>query len=171
MRTAVAFVGALTCACTPKPRGPTVLVHYVYPEQWTKTDKQYVEQASVSWKKLSLRWSFTEDANRSKNACPSDWPAKDLVNCVIDIGLYKKDGMFEKGTAGESNRDTNESWVDSRLSGLYLLHVVAHEIGHQVLNTWEHLTVKGIMTSGGDEIIASPADHALACKTIKRACK
>lgn len=145
-------------------------MHYVYPEQWTQADRRYVEQVAGSWKALGLQWSFTDDPNRSPNHCPHDWPAKNLVDCVIDVGLYKKDGMAEQGSAGWSNRATNESWIDSRWTGLYLLHVVAHEIGHQVLNTSEHLADKGIMMSGWNEWLASSADHALACKTIKRAC-
>lgn len=156
-------------ACTPKPRGPTILVHYVYPQQWTKSDREYVEKVAASWKALGFKWLFTDDPNRSPNHCPHDWPTKGLVNCVIDVGLYKKDGMAEEGKAGYSDRNTNESWIDSRWVGLYLLHVVAHEIGHQVINTWEHVTA-GIMKSGGSAWSASPQDLSLACHLIRRGC-
>lgn len=159
----------LLVACTPKPLGPTVRVHYVYPEEWSKDDRKYIESTAASWKKLRLKWEFTEDRNRATNHCPSDWPIKKIVDCVIDVALYRKTGLREEGLAGYSDRGTNESWIDIHWHGLYLLHVVAHEVGHQILNTWEHVT-SGIMEKGGDKWMPSKEDHALACKQLKRAC-
>jgi hypothetical protein len=75
-----------------------------------------------------------------------------------------------RSALGQSDRATGESWIDSALRGYLLLHVLAHEVGHQVLDTWEHLTVPGIMQQGAADWQASPADLKLACKTIRRGC-
>lgn len=159
----------LFVACTPKPKGPTVLVHFVYPEQWDKPAREYVQKLGSTWYKLGLKWEYTDDPNRTKNPCPHDWPTKKIVDCVIDVALYRKDGMYKEGLAGLSDRATNETWIDSRWVGLYLLAVTAHEIGHQVINTWEHVT-SGIMQPASNSWSPSKEDLALACRLIGRGC-
>lgn len=157
-------------ACTPKPKGPTVLIHYVYPWEWTPADRDYVKQVQVSWRDLGMKWVFTDDPSRTPNHCPKDWYVKKMVSCTIDVGLIKNERLKSSGKAGLSDRATGESWIEAGLTGLYLLSVVAHEVGHQVLDTATHLIGPGIMKSGSGEVNASSGDKALACQNIKRGC-
>lgn len=156
-------------ACASVSRGPRVVIHLVDAERWSESDRRYVASVSSSWRQLAMRWEITDDAARSLDACPADWHARE-IDCSIDVGLIKVDGL---GLAGMSDRATSTARIDASISGLYLLHVVAHEVGHIVLDTWRHLPsgTVGIMASGSGEWGASRADLALACERIGRGCE
>lgn len=161
---------ALAClvACHA-PRAPTVRLHLVEPAQWTADDRRWVNDVGSVWAKLGLAWEVTESTDRAAHVCPRDWAARGVTACTIDIGLYRRPNMRADGYVGLSDRATDESWIDAALRGYELLHVLAHEIGHQLFDTGEHPAGAAIM--GRSDFTPNAVDYDLACRTIRRACR
>lgn len=163
---------AIALAACRTARAPTVMLHLVDPPRWSSHERNLVAAVGSIWADLGLDFEVTDKPERTDRPCPRDWAARGVTDCVIDVGLSKRDGMRTRdGVTGLSDRTTGESQIDSTIEGATLLHTLAHEIGHQVLNTGEHVAAPGVMASGSVDWSVSPADLELACRQIQRGCR
>jgi hypothetical protein len=83
---------------------------------------------------------------------PQEWSADDRARIADGLSAWRELGL------------------DSRIHGDELAHVIAHELGHVLLNTGKH-TTHGVMVTGGWMWALSAKDRALACEAIGRGCK
>src|SRR5690606_27993297 len=99
--------------------------------------------------------------------CPRDWYARGETDCTITVHLSLWPRFRERyGMDGAADRATRGIVIDDRYSGALLHHLVAHELGHVLLDTGHHHE-RGILSSlGTADTVATRADYALACKSI-----
>lgn len=165
-----ALVIALLAACTARSVGPTAIVRFVAPEEWSHDDRIDIADGLEAWRELGFELLLEAESELPR--CPNNWAAIARLDCVIVIGLRREAGMMTTYKArGMADRVTDSISVDELISGKELAHVVAHEVGHIILNTAQHVRSYGVMLSGGYMTRLSAQDRALACETIKRGCK
>lgn len=161
----------LLLACTPPPKGPTAILRFVDPTVWSAKDRHDVLAGGIEWQRLGFKVQL--EGTTTLPRCPNLWykQTPQLTSCAIEIGVVRERGlMLNYQAMGQADRVTDTIRVDSSLINFDLMHVIAHEVGHILMNTGEH-TLDGVMVSGGWKWWLSDADKALACKTIQRGCK
>ncbi len=164
------FLLVLLLACRTAPQGPYAVVRLYDPSAWTQQDLKDVEAGVVTWQGMGFIPRLENEPKAP--LCPNDWYKRrpQVTNCMIRVGIVRQQGlMASDGAMGNADRVTDTIRVDASLKRFDLIHVVAHELGHVLMNTIEH-TSKGVMLSGGWEWVLSAQDKALACKTIARGC-
>lgn len=118
------------------------------------------------WEELGFLYVVDPSEQVDMQICPHDWSFKHMTECKIRVGVQQvPDSYLPPGTAAFSDRSTDVISIGARFHGEYLVHLGAHEFGHILLNTSQHLPagVPGIMQSGSDIIDPTPGDWALAC--------
>lgn len=169
MRPSLAIALALA-ACVARPLGPTVVLHVIVPQEWSPADRAMIESVGSVWRELGLRWVVTDRVDRAPDPCPRDWPSRGVTECTIDVGIARETEVTASvDKAAISDRATGEVWIDPKWSGYSLLHLVAHEAGHIVFGSADHVS-SGIMSRDGDNWTPTHEDLELACRTIQRGC-
>jgi hypothetical protein len=164
------FIASLV-GCASQPKGPTAILRFYDPAAWSAKDKRDVEAGVIAWQSVGFVGGIELKTNLPR--CPNDWYKRSpqVTECVIEIGVIRERGlMVNHQVMGQADRVTDTIHVDSLLFNFDLIHVIAHEVGHILMNTSKH-TAKGVMLSGGWEWWLSVEDKALACETIQRGCK
>jgi len=162
---------AAMCGCASRPPGPTAVIRFVNPGHWSPVDVEAVRRGASVWVRLGFR-SFVEYVPHLPE-CPRDWYRRGATECQITIGVVRDQELLTRdGVDGMADRDRHEIIVDGRWSGWNLTALLAHEVGHIILNTGRHLTpgAVGVMAAAGAEWQPTRADEALACETIGRGC-
>jgi hypothetical protein len=159
----------LLVACASAPRGPTAIVRFDAPEEWSREDRAHIADGIEAWRDLGFEPLVEQESKLPR--CPNLWAASGRVDCVIVIGLRREPDMMTRYQArGMADRVTDTVLVDVTLYGKELAHVIAHETGHILLNTARHVGY-GVMDSVGWLRRLSAQDRQLACETVKRGCK
>jgi hypothetical protein len=165
----VAFALMHCTGCAARPTGPTAIIRLHSPGEWSHGDLVSVEEGLAAWRSLGFVTSVEKTSQLPP--CPNNWAAQGLTDCVLVIGLSSLPGMMVNHKArGWADRVTDTIAIDSIIGGSELVHVIAHEVGHILLNTSKH-TTHGVMNSGGWMRNLSAKDRALACETIGRGCQ
>lgn len=157
---------ALVSACASANSGPTVAVTVYGDEGWSADDVAQMQRGAEAWDDLGFLYVLDPYEALDMKICPRDWSIKDMTECKLRIGVTKVPGLAEKyGAAALSDRAAGTIEIDAKYSGLIFRHLSAHEFGHMLLNTGNHLPagVYGIMMQGSDALYPSEADWALAC--------
>jgi len=165
-----ALILIVLLGCVHKPQGPTAILRFVDPTVWTAKDRHGVEAGALVWQDVGFKTQL--EGTTSLPRCPNNWyqQSPQVTQCMIEIGVIRERGlMLNYQDMGQADRDRDTIRVDSSLINFDLIHVIAHEVGHIILNTPKH-TTKGVMLSGGWEWALSVEDKALACETVKRSC-
>lgn len=159
----------LVACASARPQGPTAIVRFYAPEEWTSEDRAHIADGLSAWRDLGFE-TLVEAASDLPR-CPDDWFRVGRVDCVLVIDVRREAGLMTRYRArGQADRVTDTVFVDELLAGEELAHVLAHEVGHVILNTPKHTTY-GVMDSGGWLRRLTAKDRALACEAIKRGCK
>lgn len=162
---------ALLASCATRPHGPTAVLRFATPGMWSPSDVEAVRRGASVWVRLGFR-SFVEHVPHLPE-CPNDWHRRGITECAITVGVVRDPHLLEhEGVDGMASRERHEIIVDSRWDGWNLTALVAHELGHILLNTPRHLDPgdEGVMAKAGAEWQPSQADERLACETVGRGC-
>ena len=137
----LALLGVLS-ACT---ESPSVTYHLDVPDVALSRE---ADRALVGWARIGLE------------RAPLDVPA-DIAAVRMEFG----DGLPADGV---TNRVERRILIRRGLPEFRLLVIIAHEVGHAVLDTGRH-TSCGIM--GGSDFFPCDEDVALACERIPELCR
>lgn len=158
-------------ACASANSGPTVVVVDFPDEIWTIADMESVQKGAEAWDELGFLYvrkdvdDFPYEGEMER--CPRDWSRQHITECAIPVGVTKEDGLLEKtGAIGTSDRASGVITIDSRYTGELLRAIAAHEFGHILLNTSNHLPDGqwGIMQSHTSWYVRPTEwDYRLAC--------
>lgn len=144
----------------PRPTPTPARMHALRLVVVGDTERPIYQQGASAWAELGIEIGFQD---RGLPECPQRWTTS--ARCQITIGIVRVDGLREvAGTNAKANRATRRIEIDTDVTAeLELRAVIAHEVGHVVLDTPRH-TVGGIM--GGSDWMLHDVDRALACETI-----
>jgi hypothetical protein len=166
---ALALALLLVACAAARPVGPTAVVRLVAPQEWSADDRARIADGLSAWRELGF--DTLVEAATDLPRCPNNWMFTRRVDCHIAIGLRRELQMDARyGVRALTDRATDSVSLDSRIHGDELAHVIAHELGHVLLNTGKH-TTHGVMVTGGWMWALSAKDRALACEAIGRGCK
>lgn len=145
----VLFIGACALYGRKLP-GPTV---YVITQGFSDEEANYILSGIQQWWRAGFEFA---DVN-------SRYPGPPAILVTI-----KKD--YDLDVMGRSFIGDHRILIRDDVKGFSLVGTAAHEGGHVLLQTREHLTPgeSGVMTSPQDTWELSPADLALACRVVKR---
>lgn len=155
----LATIAALA-SCSGCAEQPGPVVKLVYTQADVPTEIQAFTNAGASaW----LHQGIGFDAESQLTECALDWynTPNDLP-CAITVRITYAAASSMSGKAGlTAKRDTTIAY---ELSGDQLTATVAHEIGHSVWNTGDHLEPgqDGIMASAAHGVSPTDADIAFA---------
>jgi hypothetical protein len=127
---------------------------------------EYVDGANA-WSGLGYLASF-EPTGLPECEDVRDALAGDACEVVVYVGRGR---IIENyGAAGVTARDNEGrrvSLLDVRYSGLELVALAAHELGHSLLDTGEHVAdPRAVMFAASSNWTPQPDDYALACSSI-----
>lgn len=165
MRALAVVVVAAACTHT---YGPTAVLHFE--GTWTAADREAARRGASVWAQIDFRYAL--DASPLP-ACPRDWYQRKVTACAIHVGLRWQPGLqADYSASGMTDRGTREILLDPQWHGWALTSIVAHELGHVLLDTARHLAagLRGVMQAHTSTWEPSAADRALACETIGRGC-
>lgn len=109
-----------------------------------------------------------ESGNLTARECAPDWYELGDTDCTITVELAREANLEENYHArGFADRARRQIIIDARYTGAELVHVVAHEVGHVVLNAG-HLEPGrvGVMQSGSSWLELTDDDLEHACNEI-----
>lgn len=158
-------LGLLVCvacsacgACGDNSPPPAPLVHIV-PDSSGWRDEY--ELGVESWSRLGF--ALGDDGVE----CPRYWYRDGETNCTITIHISLWPRFRERyGADAAAHRETRGIVIDDRYTGHLLHHLVAHEVGHVLLDAGHH-DGAGIMSSRGTaDTAATGDDYAHACRAI-----
>jgi len=165
---AVLLLGA--CLQLPELPGPVVYIRVgeafnlspsSEPTRWTDGDLKWIASGARQWKNIGF------DVREPGEPIDTTLPPEDVI--VID--LYRDTGLqAENKFGGLSDRVKRVSFINAGLTDFRLMGTVTHELGHQLLNTSEHLPREayGVMTPGSNSWSLQAADYELACRVAQR---
>lgn len=160
---AALVMSLLACAQAPSP---VIVVRFADDKAWTPDERAAAIGGATTWVPIGFSYS---DHDAQQPECRLSWPATS-DDCAITVGIVRdpqlRDGYGVDGTA---DRATNIATVDARWSGFDLTAIVAHEVGHIILNTPEHVA-DGVMSARGARWNLTDDDRDLACATVGRGC-
>jgi hypothetical protein len=145
------------CAAQPTD-GP--IVKLVYTQAGVPSDvAAFTEAGASAWFGQGIAF----DANATGTECSLDWydPGQTLP-CVLTVRItYAAASSISNDAGITAHRDTTLAY---ELSGDALTAVAAHEVGHSVWNTSDHLApgLDGIMASAAHGTTPTAADVAFA---------
>lgn len=163
--TQLLLASLLLGGCASANSGPTVAITF-FGDPWSKDDMARVESGSEVWDRLGFLYILDPDEKVDMEVCPHDWAFRRLTECKIRVGVQQvPDSSLPSGAAAFSDRSTGVVSIGASFHGEYLVHLGAHEFGHVLLNTAQHLPpgVPGIMQSGSGLTEPTVGDWALAC--------
>lgn len=126
---------------------------------------EYVDGANA-WSQLGYLASF--DAT----GLPECADVRDAFDGACEVVVYVARGLVIEnfGAAGVTARDNEGrrvSQLDVRYTGLELVALAAHELGHSLLDTHEHVAdSRAVMFHASSNWTPQPDDYALACSSI-----
>lgn len=126
---------------------------------------EYVDGANA-WSRLGYLASF--DAT----GLPDCADVRDAFDGSCEVVVYVARGRVVEnyGAAGVTSRDSEGrrvSILDVRYSGLELVALAAHELGHSLLDTSSHVAdPAAVMFHASVSWTPQPDDYALACSSI-----
>lgn len=164
-----AIVAALVMslfACVPSERQPTIVVLFADADAWTPDATSAAIGGAATWSQLGFGYS---DHETPQPECSLSWPSTS-DGCAITVGVVRDPNLRSQyGVDGTADRAINVVTVDARHAGFNLTALVAHEIGHIILNTRHHVT-DGVMSARSYRWNLTDDDRALACATVGRGC-
>jgi len=134
------ILAALLAACATQP-GPAVHLDYVQPGVPARV-VEFSEAAAMAWEDAGIGYTSTPGTVE----CPANWYSQAPADCTITIHVTYLPTSEMAGKAGLTDDNRNTS-VAIELTDFMLESVLAHEIGHSVFNTPDHLAPgeQGIM--------------------------
>lgn len=127
-------------------------------------------EASEVWEELGFRTTLSDFGQPD---CAPDWYATAWEPCAIRVDFIDDPNQTEEwGTIGQAAPALRRIWIDALIAwdpdkdATYRM-VVAHELGHILLDTANHLPpeLDGLMGGGNDGQL-SDADRDWACERI-----
>jgi len=156
------------CVTTDALPGPTVYLQLgeafnlkplAMATTWTTADIRMINAGAQTWRKLgfNVRW-VGEAIDGSLD--PAD---------VMVVTIFR-DAALPPGFAGLTDQKTRTTFILGSRKDFDLAAVVAHEMGHQLLMTSEHLPdgTRGVMRPGTSYWNLTPDDMAFACRVANR---
>lgn len=146
-------------------KGPSIAIVFDQPGLDQARIDNTIQGASA-WQNLDV--TYTADSNQKE--CPLDWyaDAKSLpCTITIHVSFYPKSEL--SNAAGLTDRAARTTMLALELTDGALVSVAAHEVGHSLWNTGDHLAAGqvGIMmpASGGyewptDDDVTYVSNHA-----------
>jgi hypothetical protein len=156
----------LLAGCALANSGPTVAVTPFGAEPWSEDDVSMVMEGARAWEDLGFLYVLDPEELSDIPVCPFDWSFKGLTECRIRVGVQRvPNDQLPPGAAAYADRSADIATFGADFHGRYLVHLGAHELGHILLNTSQHLGphVPGIMQSGSDLTVPTVGDWSLAC--------
>lgn len=155
------------CVTTDALPGPTVYVQLgeafnlkplAMATTWTAADIKMINAGMYTWTKLGFDVRWVGEAIDT-TLDPAD---------VVVVRIFRDPGM-PPVAAGLTDRSTRTTFIRGDLHDFTLASVVAHEMGHQLLNTSEHMTNGvGVMNAATLHWNLTPDDLAFACQVAGR---
>jgi hypothetical protein len=131
--------------------------------QWVAADLDWIYKGALVWRRLGFDVRpLGEPIDGSLD------PAQ-----VVVIQIYRDEGLRQENKfGGLSDRITVSTFLNAGLQDFRLMSTAAHEIGHQLLESSEHLTQaqNGLMSPFSTGFDITDADAELACRVAAR-CK
>lgn len=166
---AVVLLGA--CFGQPDLPGPVVYIRLgesyefvplapIGATRWTDADKKWIQSGTQEWRRLGF------DVRGLDETPDLTLPPTDII--VIDI--YRDMYVQEKNYGGMSDRAKHQIFINPSATDYTLVGYVAHEMGHQLLNTADHLPAgaRGVMTPNTNSWSLTQADYDFACQIAQR---
>lgn len=127
----------------------------------TDAPAHVLDDAITAWSALGFHEGSDSDAE-----CAADWFVTGDVDCSIFISVEMDDTLIEEyRVGGLADVEGRRIWLYPAAENLHAL--VAHEFGHVLLNTSEHIAGRPAVMNGGPGLLhATVADYQLACRTI-----
>lgn len=167
MRSTLALCNFLL-GCATAVQAPTVAVT-PFGGPWSEQDVADVMEGARAWESLGFELILDPMEQSVIPLCPGDWHVAGPYDCRLRVGVRQvPDSDLPPGTAAYADRATDVISIGDRFHGRYLVHLAAHEVGHIILDTGEHLgpNTPGVMGQGNDLIELTDADLDLACRSI-----
>lgn len=157
--TSVLVVAAPACGDNTWPALPRVVLTF---DDW---GPEIAEDAEV-WEQIGF--DVVTDDPGQQPVCAQRWYDYEWDGCEIRVRI-KAASQLDDGAVGRALRGLGEIWIldTTQRPGL----VLAHELGHIVLNTGEHVD-EGLMSATTVSITFELTDEdlALACKAAGIGC-
>lgn len=138
----------------------------VYLDEDTPLDVDAVMEGAALWNDLGFDVVAYDPAARMRQ-CPNRWYELGDVDCELGAYIQAADDLGP-AVLGETIRDLRQIWIRSDIQDPTL--VVAHELGHLVLDTGEHLEGddRGVMATSTATAVfeITEADRGLVCNAI-----
>lgn len=141
---AICIVAACTPTDAPLADGPTVTYSRTGADGFDNKSL-YVDLGAWQWRKVCFNVQ-----------------APPATDGDIHIELAT-DSWLGEGVLGLSSRSTNTIVVIDSATGFDLARIVAHEFGHILLDTGEHMSSNGVMNASPDGWKLTEADRDFAC--------
>jgi hypothetical protein len=150
------FVG---CSCADKP-GPVVSIVY---DQDDVPDlvKSYTTAGASAWREFGIEYA---DHATEPTCSLTWWDGAQALPCSIEIHITYAAGATLGHAGLTANRHTQ---LQIELTGDQLAEVAAHEIGHSVWNSSDHLDAIGVMSSPPTSVLPTDADRRYANEHTK----
>lgn len=158
----ILVVAYVLTACAAQP-GPAVHLDYIQPGVPARV-VEFSEAAAMAWEDVGIGYASAPGAVE----CPADWYAQPAADCTITIHVTYLPASELGGKAGLTDDNRNTS-VAIELTDFMLTSVLAHEIGHTVFNSPDHLPpgAQGIMAAASQGYTTpQPADLIYASNHI-----
>ncbi len=115
-------------------------------------------EGAQAWEAIGFRVAETSTAP----ICPRDWAAQMLIDCQIAITVIWD---TERTHGGLANHELRRIRIGIETSSV--ANVAAHEVGHLVLDTPDHLAPnRGVMSIGPTGAVLTVADRVFACSHL-----
>lgn len=151
-------------ACAAEPELP--VLPYVEVLSWVEPDAP----VPVEWSQGAQLWADVgfrvERAPEGTPRCPNRWYDGLDTECVIQVGVTVEPCRERYNVNGyASTNGDRRVFVDDDLTGLDLLRVVGHEVGHVIANL-DHHQGRGLMSNTYSIARITDDDLDLVCNTI-----
>lgn len=158
MRSALASLALLTaCGVTGHVGEPQVSV--VFDQPGVPLGVQHdVATGASAW--LDLHVGYLADISPSLPDCPLDWYDSIQSDCALVVHVTFEAGST-LGASGLTDHVARTTIIQYELQGDQRIETVAHEIGHSLWNTSDHLAsgAIGIMSQPSSSYLVTDADR------------
>ncbi len=147
-------------------------------QPWDADDAEWIVGGLYEWEKLGFEAHvIDEEIDASLSELPADVraypPFEEMKMSYIFVDVYRDSWLQEDGRyAGLHPRGERVIFIHAGISKGYLREVVAHELGHLLLDAGHLPTYQsGLMSGPSESSTLTDDDYAFACASKSRRCE